>query len=88
MQIATGLAVCTFNFGAVSMLEVLHEYGCVRGVLTSTAAEREDVQRVRKADRTASPAEKESRKKRRRHRKGWEEATIEAEGPEYEAGAF
>ena len=88
VQIATGLAVCTFNFEAVSMPEILHEYACVRGVLTSTAAEREDVQRVRKADRKASPAEKESRKKRRRHRKGWEEATIEAKGPEYEAGAF
>ena len=88
VETATGLAVLTFNHGAVSLLAVLKEFGCLDGRYTRAACEAKDLLRIKKGQRKASTKEKERRKKRRRHRKGWEESVVEQEGVTYASEQF
>lgn len=88
VELAAGLAVCCFNEGAASFLEILERIGCSGGRFSASACEREDRVRVRKADRKSSSEEKERRKKRRRRRKGWQEKQVDAEGVTYQSGGF
>ena len=88
VQLASSLAVLNFNNGAITLLSVLKECGCIDGNHTKAALELEDQWRVKKSLRKSSAVEKESRKRRRRQRKGWEETTIEKEGTTYDKGGF
>jgi len=87
-ELATSLAMLSFNNGAITLLGVLKDCGCLYGNHTKAALDLEDQWRVRKSLRKSSAAAKESRKRKRREKKGWEEATVEQEGTTYASGGF
>ena len=88
VDLASSLAVCTFNNGAVSLVAILAAMHCSAGRFTEIAMRREDLVRIRKSDRKSTGKEKQSRKRRRRRRRGFEEQLVEVEGVTYQAGGF
>ena len=88
VETAAALAVLRFNNGGISLLKVLHEMGCHRGIFTEQHLYAEDERRVAKSIVKASQAEKKRRKQRRRMRKGLEERVQDAEGETYAPGTF
>ena len=69
IEISSFLAVCQFNEGSVSLLEVLKSMGCTEGRLTQQFLAYQDAERVAGAERKIKKAEKHRRKQRRRRRK-------------------
>ena len=82
------LAVCFFNDGVKSLVEVLAEMGMPVGDFTSSALTRLDAERQKNAEKKQAEETKKRRKKRRRVRKGGQDDALEAEGVTYEAGGF
>ena len=88
VELSASLAIARFNHGSHTLSSVLEEMGCEKGAFTQSALAKEDLLRIRRANKQSLDIEKQRRKKRRRRRKGWEEAKIDKEGVTYEAGAF
>ena len=88
VQLASDLATVTFNEGAAALTEVLEDMGCHVGQNTAAGLRQEDVSRIKWSELATNPAAKEVRKKRRRRKKGWDEARQDVEGVTFEAGAF
>ena len=88
VKAAVGLAVLKFNHGAEMLKMVLDEMGCLDLPVTTDGLQKADEERLYFAKRKHSSEEKDARKQRRRHRKGLEEDTLEAEGTTSEAGSF
>ena len=88
VELSAHLATARFNHGAVSLLAVLEEMGCMPGYFAEQQLEGEDAEKVIKAEKKVQGEHKKRRKALRRRRKGLEDVTLEAEGLFYEPGAF
>lgn len=80
--------VCHFNDGNKSVANILREAGTEPGHHAILACYTRDQQRVKKAQRHSTGAEKQHRKKRRAATKARREHVASKEGPSYEPGGF
>ena len=88
MQAAVGLAVIKYNHGSTVFQHVLREMGCIESSSTAAGLAKADDEHMYFAKRKHSSEEKESRKHRRRQRKGLVEDAVDAEGTTYACGGF
>lgn len=88
VDMAAAFATIWFNDGAVAVQRILEEMAIPAGTFTLAALRRMDGSRSYHAKRKATEAEKSSRKRRRRVRKGVEDAELQVEGVQYQAGQF
>ena len=88
LQLAVCSAVCVFNDGRVSVKDLLEAVGVTCGKNHLEYLSNRDHMRVTGSMRKAKVIEQKKRKVMRRGKKAIEEATIEAEGTQYNAGGY
>lgn len=88
VQLAVFDAVCNFNDGRMSFVNVLAKLGVRLGENGKAVLMSLDERRVRASLKRQGDVEKKKRIAKRRHRKDQEESNIEMEGVTYASGAF
>ena len=74
VKISSYLAVCVFNQGSVSLLDVLKNTGCAEGHLTQQFLAHQHAEREVGTERKMKKNEKHQKRQRRRRRKGLDTA--------------
>ena len=88
IELATFRAVCHFNDGSKTLMDILEHLGIVPGSYCRTSCEKLDYDRVLHSKRKSSEATKRKKSHLRHQKKGYVEVPEEQEGPENDPGAF
>jgi len=86
LEIATDIAVCIFNDGLSSVMEIMKILGMTIGPNCYNFCLEVDAQRVKYAERSLTDAAKEGRSSAKSMRKSEQDQNLELEGQLYDAG--
>ena len=88
VQIAVNLAIISFNRGAKSFVTLAEHMGLMPGSTCHEYFHKQDVFRIKRAEKLQLAGERRRRKENKRHKVAAEEQKHAAEGTTYQSGGF
>ena len=88
VELSTHLAIAHFNDGSSAIMKILEEMGIDPGMFCKRSCKALDSSRIYHSIVKSSDKAKKRRKAIRNRKKGFSDALEQAEGPQYQSGAF